>query len=258
MADISLAVIGLAAQLFVSVVQTYRFISEAQGLVKDAPELYWKLRLEEIRLMAWGRYWGLDDGNFDSFLEDAGLREDVCGILCRMKELLQNTESMSTKYGIIHVEGEGSSQLDTGDARVLKKSHKLVSKFKWAFTDKTKFQTMITDLQDFNNGLHSLLRLGEYRAVGLVAQSESLRITESITTLFHLQAACIDAIESQKSTRSLTRNTDYYRSLLLATSSKRLQVEQSQEVVAPSGTSLPRNSNLPLSKEASLVQEYLK
>jgi hypothetical protein len=32
MADISLAVIGLAAQLFVSVVQTYRFISEAQGL----------------------------------------------------------------------------------------------------------------------------------------------------------------------------------------------------------------------------------
>jgi len=139
MADISLAVIGLAAQLFVSVVQTYRFISEAQGLVKDAPELYWKLRLEEIRLMAWGRYWGLDDGNFDSFLEDAGLREDVCGILCRMKELLQNTESMSTKYGIIHVEGEGSSQLDTGDARVLKKSHKLVSKFKWAFTDKTKF-----------------------------------------------------------------------------------------------------------------------
>ena len=59
-------------------------------------------------------------------------------------------------------------------------------------------------------------------------------------------------------TRSLTRNTDYYRSLFLAMSSKRLQVEQSQEVVAPSGTSLPRNSNLPLSKEASLVQEYLK
>jgi len=126
---------------------------------RNSPELYWKLRLEEIRLMAWGRYWGLDDGKFDSFLEDAGLREDVCGILCRMKELLQNTESMSTKYGIIHVEGEGSSQLETGDARVLKKTHKLVSKFKWAFTDKTKFQTMITDLQDFNNGLHSLLRL---------------------------------------------------------------------------------------------------
>ncbi|KFY22789.1 hypothetical protein V493_06320 [Pseudogymnoascus sp. VKM F-4281 (FW-2241)] len=259
MAEVSLAVIGLAAQLFISVVQTYRFISDAQGLVKDAPELYWKLRLEEIRLLAWGRYWGLDQGKFDDFLQNAGLLDDVCGILTRMKEILQSTESMSKKYGIQRVEDPGVGQMTVvEEEEAPKKRHKLVSKFKWAFTDKTKFQTMITDLQDFNNGLHSLLRLGEYRAVGLVAQSESLRITESIATLSHLQKACIEAIDSQATATTITRSSSYYRDLLLATSSKQLLAAQSMDVVAPTGTSLPSRPDESLLKESSLVKDYTK
>lgn len=44
MAEISLAVLGITAQLFVTAVHSYRFISTAQHLKRDASTEFWKVR----------------------------------------------------------------------------------------------------------------------------------------------------------------------------------------------------------------------
>jgi hypothetical protein len=165
--------------LFTSVLQFYQFIQEAQGLQADAPVLYWKLRIEKIRLISWGGYWGLDGDKFDTWLAAAGLRDDVCGILRQLEELLSDSDRLSKKYGLLKPPNHGSTTgISTGSLQLAERDPKIKSsvksKFRWAFTDKAKFKTLLTDLRDLNDGLHSLLRLAEFSVVNSATQSRAL------------------------------------------------------------------------------------
>src|SRR6266496_1261238 len=95
-----IAIVGLAAQLFTSVVDSYQFVSKARGLKEDAPILLWKLRIQEIRLRAWGRHWGIDQGKMDKLLAEEGLRDDVIKILKQIGVLLEDTEKLRSRYGL--------------------------------------------------------------------------------------------------------------------------------------------------------------
>jgi hypothetical protein len=67
----------------------------------------------------------------------------------------------------------------------------LASKFRWAFTDKAKFKTLLTDLRDLNDGLHSLLRLAEFSVVNSATQSRALRATNDLSAIQHSYLRCV-------------------------------------------------------------------
>jgi hypothetical protein len=108
MADASLAVIWLATQLFVSVIQVCQFISTAQGLAFDAPILYWRFRTEEARLRAFGRYWGLRGSLSEQFNEQEELQDVVCGILRQMQNLFEDPDNVAKKYDFCRLSVEDS------------------------------------------------------------------------------------------------------------------------------------------------------
>ncbi|MCJ1292060.1 hypothetical protein MMC34_003610 [Xylographa carneopallida] len=254
-----LGAVATGAQLITTVIQVYNFIQEAQGLKTDAPLLYWKLRIEKIRLVSWGRYWAHGAGGFDEFLTEAGLHDDVCGILQQMKDLLTDTDRLSSKYGVVRHEivKAVADSTSVSTARLQSKTkHSLAAKFQWAFNDKAKFKTLLVDLKDFNDGLYSLLRLNEYSAVDLASQSQALRVSDSITSVQHIKDACQDQEESGVSKVPRIANSKYQ--LLLGVENKILRLEQNQQVFAPAGTVVAQLRQFSMLRPASRVTEYLK
>jgi hypothetical protein len=235
--------IATATQLFTSILQTYRFLITARGLSHDAPKTFWKLRIQKIRLSVWGRYWGLEQGRLDESLKKEGILEDVEGILSQMQDLFKDTEKLEKRYGL-RQEGQENDSPDTtltGSSRssVLNDDRlKWTSKLRWAFTDKDNFETLVTDLKDFNDGLYSLLRLGEFESIDVLTQSEVLRAPSEVTAVEHMQDACLELLEASKSATKyhpsgLQGHT--YSNLLLGAATKRLLIMQSRQVIPPLG-----------------------
>ncbi|MCJ1318062.1 hypothetical protein MMC15_003389 [Xylographa vitiligo] len=254
-----LGAVATGAQLITTIIQLYNFIQEAQGLRTDAPLLYWKLRIEKIRLVSWGHYCARGAGGFDDFLIEAGLYEDVCGILQQMKDLLMDTDRLSSKYGVVRHEVVQAlaNPGDVSTARQYSKTkHSLAAKFQWAFNDKAKFKTLLADLKDFNDGLYSLLRLNEYSAVDLVSQSQALRVSDSITSVQHIKNACLEQEETGGAKVPRIANSNHQ--LLLGVENKILRLEQNQQVVAPAGTVVAPIRQYSMLRPASQVSEYLK
>lgn len=227
MADLSIATIGLAAQLFVSVQQTYHFISTAQSLTKESATIYWKLRIQQVRFESWGLFWGTERGALDAALEHAGLQDDVCGILREMEKLLLDTEKLSNKYRLEETKSDNANRLSStvpdNCGSQPRRGPNLATKFKFAFKDNAKFEKLIEDLTSFNDGLFSLLRLAEYSAINVVMQSEMLRSAQLTVDLKDLQT--VSAVEGNREVSQPPRNKQFYRELYLGASSK-LQLTQ--------------------------------
>ncbi len=247
MAELTLASIGFAAQLFVSVLDTYRFVSTAQNFAKDVPVTFWKLRIEQIRFQVWGRFWGIEKGEFDKALEDAGIREDVCGILQQVQHLIEDTDRLVLKYGLEVNSSDNTTAVET------KKPTTMKLKFKYAFKDKAKFESLIDDLKAFNEGLFSLLRLNEYQAISLIAHSSTLRSAEYSASLEDLRLA--SSSEAAESRQPATRYRPLYRDLYLGATSKLLVVEQDRTDAVPSGITSGAAQDS-LKKPLSCISEY--
>lgn len=246
MAELALSSIGLAAQLFVSALETYRFVSTAQNFAKDVPVAFWKLRIEQIRFRVWGQFWGIEKGSFDKALHDAGIHEDVCGILQQVHDLIENTDRLFQKYGL---------EVNTADettAVEINKPNSMKLKFKYAFKDKAKFESLIEDLKAFNDGLFSLLRLSEYQAINLVAHSATLRSAEYSANLEDLRLA-----SAQEPGEAVRRHQPLYRDLYLGATSKLLVVAQDRTDAVPSGITLEvAKDSGSLKKPLSSISEY--
>ena len=247
MAELTLASVGFAAQLFVSVLDTYRFVSTAQNFAKDVPVTFWKLRIEQIRFQVWGRFWGIEKGNFDKTLDDAGIREDVCGILQQVQHLIEDTDRLVLKYGLEVNTSDDTTAVET------KKPTTMKLKFKYAFKDKAKFESLIDDLKAFNEGLFSLLRLSEYQAISLIAHSTTLRSVEYSANLEDLRLA--SATEPAGPREPTRRYLPLYRDLYLGATSKLLVVQQDRTDAVPSGIT-PGVAHESLKKPLSSISDY--
>lgn len=232
MADLAIGSIGLAAQLFVSIYQTYQFVSTAQSLSEESPLIFWKLRIQQIRFESWGRFWGIEKGALDTALQQAGLQNDVCGILAEMEKLLRDTKKLSSKYGLEAIASDSPKEHEEPttdkDKRQFRKGPSLTNKFKFAFKDKAKFEQLINDLTSFNDGLFSLLRLAEYNAINVVMQSETLRSADRITDCKNLLS--LSATEENRAEQQPPYNAQFYHDLYLGASSKLRQIYQTYSV----------------------------
>lgn len=257
----ALAIVSLTGQLFNGVLQSYAFISKAQGLARDAPIAFWKLRIQEIRLRSLGRYWGLERTGFDNFLEREGLVEDVQGILLQMKTLLGDTAKLKERYGLkkevildsdISVPQTATQNTSTNHDG----SPKWNRKFRWAMMDAAKIDRLVLDLKELNDGLYFLLRASEQLGVGQGIESDLLRQVTSDSECAQLQIACV---ESQQLANSSTKTSQLpYQDIYRAASSKQIAINQTKQLIPPPGTSVHDNISRIHEKDADHVSGYPK
>jgi len=263
--EFSLAVLGLTAQLFVAAVHSYRFISTAQHLRRDASIEFWKLRIQEVRLKSWGRHWGADREEFDKFLEEENLVEDVRGILTQIQELFADSKKLKERYGL---KIEGVAEPDSLEQQILlgilrarnPDKPTLAQKFLWSLKDKQKFASLVSDLKELNDGLYCLFDASERRSIGACNESDILRLTYDPVDCDNIQQACIayrdEAARDDSSQRQWLLSP--YVDLINATGAKKLAIEQSEEVLPPLGSSVPTDVTRDHERDSESVMGYIK
>lgn len=184
-------VIGLPG-LIQTCVHGYRFVCTMSDLDKNFLVLRLRYRIEESRLVLWGRFWGLltpsDDQkvqtsvqNLDDLLEIPGIQGLIMDILNQVMKLLEDVRKMSEKYNGSQSQPQPSAST-TADGKnensVTK--HSRTAKVKWALKDKSTFESILESLTSLNDGLEKLLprpervRLGQ-ALVGEVLAEEGIK-----------------------------------------------------------------------------------
>ncbi len=152
--------VGLLGQIFDGCVKAYSFFTTAANLGRDSERLLCKIRIEEMRLMVWGREWGVTEGRLEEHLsamkgENDGLKKLAVMILQQLLDTIGNTKKLKDRYGVKEeaVKGEVASPSETsspsswGDFKL---------RARWVVCDKEKFEALLKDLKDYNDGLERL------------------------------------------------------------------------------------------------------
>lgn len=237
MADV-IAGIGFAFQLYSSLVEVYKVLSALKGLDREAPVLLWKLRMQQVRFEVFGRHWGLDKPGFNAFIEEEGLLGIITTTLSSMKQMFEDGSRLDKAYGVQIPQSSNtlissSSPTTSNEESVKNKKFGLGARFRWVLRDKAKFESLIVDLKEYNDGLHSFLRLRESAVLENLAQSMLLQgatTPESSQSLS--QASMETAITPGSSTIFAGRipNQLLYQQLEKSLQTKRFLLEQSAPV----------------------------
>lgn len=108
----ALAVVGFLGQLFDGCVKAYRYFSTASNLDADSQRLLCKVRIEEMRLVVWGREWGVAEGKLEAHLahheqkRNPQLRMLATQILEELHATVTDFQKLQSKYGLT---GAGTS-----------------------------------------------------------------------------------------------------------------------------------------------------
>ncbi|KAJ4319131.1 hypothetical protein N0V84_006493 [Fusarium piperis] len=191
----ALGVVGVLGQLFAGCVQAYGFFTTAANLDTDGQRLLCKVRIEEMRLVVWGRDWGVAEGKLEAHLESTRnpqLRTLALQILGELHSAVTDFNKLKERYGLVDEGGGGrSAGLEVKGGKGKKsspspsrkgsrddesrKSNGLVKtssasserswgkelglRAKWVIGDKEKFINLLKDLRDYNDGLERLFPL---------------------------------------------------------------------------------------------------
>lgn len=157
--------VGLIGQIFDGCVKAYSYFTTAANLGKDSERLLCKIRIEEMRLLVWGREWGVKEGRLETHLAAVNggneeLKKMAEMILKQLLDTVGNTKKLKDRYGIREEslkgekdggprEGpEGSSSMNSwGDLKL---------RARWVISDREKFELLLQDLKDYNDGLERL------------------------------------------------------------------------------------------------------
>ncbi|KAI9677282.1 MAG: hypothetical protein M1829_002624 [Trizodia sp. TS-e1964] len=161
--------IGVLGQIFDGCVKAYAFFTTANNLGKDSERLVCKIRIEEMRLMVWGREWGVVEGKLEARLAMAnagneGLKQMAELILKQLYDTISDFKKLQDRYGLREerVASDGKSEKPEKSAKKADPSvanrlrDELKLRAKWVISDKDKFEVLLKDLKDFNDGLERL------------------------------------------------------------------------------------------------------
>ncbi|KAJ6446004.1 prion-inhibition and propagation domain-containing protein [Purpureocillium lavendulum] len=122
----TIGVVGLLGQLFDGCVKAYGYFTTASRLDEDSQRLMCKVRIEEMRLVVWGREWGVAEGKFEAHLDGASaagaatgtgrggnpqLRALATQILEELHSTVTDFRKLQEKYGLVdegNINGSGS------------------------------------------------------------------------------------------------------------------------------------------------------
>ncbi|KAF6529591.1 hypothetical protein HZS61_000903 [Fusarium oxysporum f. sp. conglutinans] len=108
----ALAVVGVLGQLFDGCVRAYSLFTAAANLDTDSQRLLCKVRIEEMRLVVWGRDWGVAEGRLEAHLESTRnpqLRSLALQILEELHSAVTDFKKLKNRYGLVD---EGRASLE--------------------------------------------------------------------------------------------------------------------------------------------------
>ncbi|MCJ1314227.1 hypothetical protein MMC25_007907 [Agyrium rufum] len=231
MAEAVIGVTGVAVQLFVSCIQSYKAFLVAKECERDSSILITKLQIEEARLHGWGEFLGLIDGTpHDDLAQDGIALGIILKTLGQIKQIFGDTANLSNKYGL-----EDEFARATIDepitsppvpaqtrAKGLRAMRALKQSCSWLIVDREKFNVMIKDLKDFNDGLHSTTLLAKER------QSLTRAVVCTLTA-GNQSASRLDNIRSASSELRGATEMEPYRTIQAVTSFRFLSATPSAE-----------------------------
>ncbi|KAL7946423.1 prion-inhibition and propagation domain-containing protein [Trichoderma barbatum] len=179
----AIGVVGFVGQLFDGCVKAYGYFTMASNLDADSQRMMCKVRIEEMRLVVWGREWGVAEGKFDEHLSERNpqLRVLATQILEQLHGTVTDFKKLQDRYGLVdEAVGKNGKEADAsppprkGSKDESKKTNgsktiaggtlsnerswrkEIGLRTKWVIGDKDKFSNLLKDLKDFNDGLEAL------------------------------------------------------------------------------------------------------
>ncbi|KAK6088281.1 hypothetical protein SCUP234_00769 [Seiridium cupressi] len=216
----ALAVVGVLGQIFDGCVKAYSFFSKATSFDSDSQKLVCKIRIEEMRLVVWGREWGVAEGRLEKHLSqvDGGsgsmMRNIAVDILTNLHMTITDVQRMRERYGLVET-GEGGKKdeglvLGTGKSEAFARKSSsdvrnvgdkmkgMTIRARWVvagaklnsgFADKDKFDSLLKDLKHFNDGLEQLFPASRIPGVQRTWVFEMLHSAKNIEQLSVLEGA---------------------------------------------------------------------
>jgi hypothetical protein len=195
--------VGVLGQMFDGCMSAYRVFSTAKNLGKDSEKLVCKVRIEEMRLLVWGREWGVVEGKFEGYLTATaweGLKDVAKDILSQLLETILDCHKLQEKYGL-REEVPGSvdkeayysmyrsaaepARSPSSSSRMgLRKEMKL--RARWVVADKEKFDGFLRDLEYYNDRLEKLFPPSKIATLQRTWTNELLHTAERDMVNLHL------------------------------------------------------------------------
>ena len=118
----TIGVVGFLGQLFDGCVKAYGYFTAAQHLDTDSQKLLCKVRIEEMRLVVWGREWGVAEGKLEAHLDSSSergnpqLRALATQILEQLHGTVTDFRKLKENYGLAD-DGAGSAGAESGGGK---------------------------------------------------------------------------------------------------------------------------------------------
>jgi Prion-inhibition and propagation len=197
---VSASVIALAS-LFKACVEAFEIYKCVKKQDADLKKLNSKLRIEQCRLLVWGKAIGIPDRSDTNhtMLQDCNFQDVIQDTLELILQLLTDSENPSSKYGCHQLESSGenstSSEADeqTPSAKVTAAFshlgiHRRYAKgtAKWIIQDRKKFTLLIDESRELSSGLqeitaHLVSRRNQERA--MTAQIVTIQNHETLSMI---------------------------------------------------------------------------
>ncbi|KAK6067029.1 hypothetical protein SCUP515_10365 [Seiridium cupressi] len=237
----ALAVVGVLGQIFDGCVKAYSFFSKATSFDSDSQKLVCKIRIEEMRLVVWGREWGVAEGRLEKHLSqvDGGsgsmMRNIAVDILTNLHMTITDVQRMRERYGLVET-GEGGKKdeglvLGTGKSEAFARKSSsdvrnvgdkmkgMTIRARWVvagaklnsgFADKDKFDSLLKDLKHFNDGLEQLFPASRIPGVQRTWVFEMLHSAKNIEQLSVLEGASNEVHALTVSDRDAKRSEAFH------------------------------------------------
>jgi hypothetical protein len=102
----TIGVVGFLGQLFDGCVKAYGYFTTAANMDGDGQKLLCKVRIEEMRLVVWGREWGVAEGHLERHLDSTErsnpqLRALATQILQELHGTVTDFRKLKETYGLV-------------------------------------------------------------------------------------------------------------------------------------------------------------
>ncbi|PQE11249.1 small s protein [Rutstroemia sp. NJR-2017a BVV2] len=150
------------SQIFSGCIKAYSLFTTASHLTRDSERLICKIRIEEMRLLVWGREWGVLEGEFEARLSEGmgneRMRALAMEILSELYRTITDFQRLKERYGVLEEPVGEEKERESGGMGIGKLSLRteLSRRVKWVIGDKEKFVVLLQDLKDYNDGLEQL------------------------------------------------------------------------------------------------------
>jgi hypothetical protein len=182
--------------VFSGCIKAYSIFTTASNLGRDSERLVCKIRIEEMRLLVWGREWGVVEGKLEAHLQaesTAGnerMRELATQILSELYRTITDFKRLQDKYGLMEEPTSPLSEkvaaqkaADTISSVTSRLRNELHLRAKWVIADKEKFNMLLRDLKDYNDGLEQLFPPSRLATLHRTWTNELLQRADSLGKL---------------------------------------------------------------------------